>query len=152
MATVKSPFITAYGPKNRLQTDFSPISRTKQSFKAECDVNGIMARYIKTGVLDFANRNQPRYADVTGATFQNAMTVIAGARSMFHQLPAAIRDRFKNDPGTFFDYVNNPANKAEAIELGLIQPEQPEQPAPAAQPPAGATAQGGGGTPAPTTP
>lgn len=145
MATAKSLFITAYGPKSRHQTSFSSDSRTKQSFKAECDVNNIMKRYIKTGMIEFTNRNEPKYGDVTGVTFQNAMDIIAAARGMFHELPARVRDRFQNDPAQFLDFVNNPNNRDEARELGLLKPESEAPQAPAA--PAGAAqapqAQGG---------
>lgn len=140
-------FITAYGPKPRVHgTHISPDSRTKQSFKDDCDINNIMARYIKTGVIDFTARNQPRYGDVTGASFESAMATVAAANTMFHELPARVRDRFRNDPAKFLDFVNNPDNKDEARALGLLKP-VPEAPAPIA--PAGAEAGGQGGS-APT--
>lgn len=155
MATNKSPFITAYGPKNRIKTNFSADSRTKQSFKDECDVNNIMARYVKTGLIDFTNRNEGRYGDCTGQTFQAAMEIVASANSMFHELPARIRDRFMNEPKAFLDFVNNPNNEAEARELGLLKPKAPApaapaEPAAAAPAAAAATAGGGQGGGAPT--
>lgn len=141
-------FITAYGPKKKVAISFpaseGPHGRTKQSFKEQCDVNNIMKRFQKSGVLDFTTRYQPQYADVTALSYQRAMDTIASANSMFHELPAHVRDRFENKPQAFLEFVNNPNNRAEARELGLLKPDSEPAPAaaaaPAAQPPAAAAA------------
>lgn len=93
--------------------------RTRQSFKEECDINNIMARFSRTGVLDFVNRLEPRYGDVTGLDYQQAMDVVATARSMFEDLPSALRARFENDPAQLLDFMADPANRDEAVKLGL---------------------------------
>lgn len=116
-------FRTAYGPKLIVKTDVSGQDRTKQAFKAECDINQIMARYQKTGVLDFAAKHEPQYADCTGADFQRGMEIIANAKSMFEDMPSRLRLRFENDPAKFLDFVQNPENREEARELGLLKPE-----------------------------
>lgn len=115
-------FITAYGPKNRDVTIacVPGTSRAKQSHKAECDINTIMAKYKKTGLIDHMARSAGEYADVSGADFQSAQLVVAGAKSMFQGLPASIRARFENDPGEFLAFMDNPANVNEAVELGLL--------------------------------
>lgn len=124
-------FITAYGPKVKVSQHFPEgFGRTKQSFAAECDINNIMARYAKTGVLDFANQHAPQYADCTGIEFEAGMQTIAAAKSMFADLPAELRSRFENDPAQFLDFVNDDRNHEEAKELGLLRPE----PAPATPP------------------
>lgn len=124
-------FITAYGPKNRDVTIacVPGTSRVKQSHKAECDINTIMAKYKKTGLIDHMARSAGEYADVSGADFQSAQLVVAGAKSMFQGLPASIRARFENDPGEFLAFMDNPANVNEAVELGLLaKPELEEAP------------------------
>lgn len=115
-------FITAYG--THLRTQFTPtgLGRTKQSFKNECDINQIMARFLRTGVMDFTQKNEPRYGDCTGWDFQAAMQVVAKAESMFAELPAELRDRFNNKPSEFLDFVNDRRNLEEARELGLLRP------------------------------
>lgn len=138
-------FHSAYSTKDRHQLTFNGPGRTKQSFKAECDINNIMSRFRKTGVLDFTTRYQAQYADVTGVDFVKAMQTVATAHSMFHAMPAHIRDYFENRPENFLTFVQNPANKEEARALGLLKPEAaaaapeaaPADPAPApATPPA----------------
>lgn len=136
---------TAYGPKLKVQL-ITPEGegRTKQSFKQECDVNHIMARFQKTGVLDFASRYEAQYGDVSGVNFTAAMQVIADAKTMFNEMPARVRDRFRNDPAKFLDFINNPLNKDEARELGLLKAEEPK-PAPPVAAPAPAPAPSGEG-------
>lgn len=107
--------------------------RTKQSFRDECDINGIMARFQRTGLIDAVNKIQPQYADVAGFDFQFAMNQIIQAQDMFAELPSGIRKRFQNDPAAFVEFVGDPANEEEARRLGLIR-EAVEQPQPAPAP------------------
>lgn len=134
-----SPFVSAYSVKNKVSISFPDQGRTKQSFKDECDINLIMARYMKTGVLDFVTKHAPQYRDVTGLDYQAAMQQVAKAQSMFMDLPSAIRSRFENNPALFLDFVQDPANEAEMHQLGLLRPDyvpkRPDAPAPSvAQP------------------
>lgn len=132
-------FRSAYGVRYRVSLNCpeQPHGRTKQSHKDECDINTIMARYIKTGLIDFVNQHQPQYGDVTGIEYQSAMDIIATGNTMFEELPAEWRKRFGNDPAVFLDFVQNPANRAEAIELGIINPDRPtaKEATPVATPP-----------------
>lgn len=121
-----SPFISAYSPKQRVQIAFTGTGRTKQAFKAECDVNNIMARYLKTGVLEARNQHAPRYGDCTGIEYQAGMLAIAGAKEAFAALPAKLRDRFENDPAKFLEFVQDDKNLEEARGLGLLKPKAPE--------------------------
>lgn len=96
-------------------------TRAKQSFKDECDINNIMAKYRRTGLIEAVNRNQPRYADVTGLEFRTAMEMVAEAQQLFEDMPSSVRKRFGNDPAAFLDFVNDPENRAEAVRLGLVK-------------------------------
>lgn len=116
-------FVTAYGPKLSTPLTFAPgFGRTKQAFAEECDINHIMARYQRTGVLDFAQKHQGQYGDVTGLDFEVGMQAIRLAQAMFNDLPSSVRARFKNDPGEFLDFVQDDVNRAEATRLGLLKP------------------------------
>lgn len=115
--------LSAYGPKLSSALTCPETGRTKQSFKAECDINNIMAKYQKTGVLDFARKNEPRYGDCVGAEFNSAMLLVAGAQSMFQQLPSSTRAYFKNDPAAFLDFVDDPKNYDEMARMGLLVPQ-----------------------------
>jgi len=130
----QTKFKSNYSPKQRVALTFPENSPwTKQEFKEECDINTIMNQYMATGQLPSINENYPQYLDVTGIEFQESMEFIAGAQSMFHELPSAIRNRFQNDPAQFLDFCSQEKNRPELAEMGLLKA-QINQPIPSPQP------------------
>lgn len=141
---METNFRTAYSTPLRVSLDLSKNGKTKQSFKEECDINTILAKYKKTGVLDFVNENQAHYGDVTGIDFRIAMIEVAKVTELFDQMPGSMRSRFQNDPAIFLEFIQDPENRPEAIKLGLIQekrselpPEQTRRVGDSSEPPAG---------------
>jgi len=121
-------FRTQYGSKLKVRLSPADDGRTKQSFKAECDINTIMARYRATGVLpDMALAAQGRFLDVTNFDYQEAMNTVATAQSVFNELPSELRARFKNDPAEFLDFTSNDNNRQEMAEMGLLSPQAVER-------------------------
>lgn len=120
-----SPIIQSlYSPKSRLQIQFEGQGLTHQSFKDECDINTIMGRYLKTGVLpENLTQREAQYLDVSDIDFQAAAELVAGAKSLFEQLPSSIRNRFENDPAKLLAFTSDENNRREAAELGLLGPE-----------------------------
>lgn len=97
-------------------------SMAKQSFRDECDINNIMKKYEKTGLLDHVNQYQGQYADLTGIVdYHTALNQVIAAEEAFMTLPAGIRSRFDNDPGNFLAFVDDPNNEEEMIKMGLKQ-------------------------------
>jgi len=95
-------------------------SRTHQSFKDECDINNILNRYARTGVLPQMIKSNPRYGDfATVQSYQDACNVVLLAQEQFNALDANVRDRFNNDPSKFLAFCSDEKNKAEMISLGL---------------------------------
>lgn len=116
-------FRHAYSPQHRTPFVNGGASATKQSFKDECDINTIMGRYLRTGVLDFVNKHQPRYEDLSeAADYQQAMLIVAESKSLFEDLPSRIRTEFENNPAKFLDFVHNPENRPRMAEMGLLKP------------------------------
>jgi len=111
-----------FSKKQRHSITFNNPSLTKQSFKDECDINRIMARYQATGLLPNVNELPAQYLDVTGLDFQDHQNYIAGANSMFYELPSAIRAKFSNSPGEFLDFCSQEKNRPELAQLGLLRP------------------------------
>lgn len=111
---------------------FSGDSRTKQSFAKECDINNIMKRYEKDGVITHFNRYGGQYGDFTNVPeYRDAIDKVRSAEEMFMSLPASIRTRFENDPGSFLSFVADPANRPELEKMGLMRARpEPEAPAP----------------------
>ena len=108
--------------------------RTKQSFKKESDINNILKKFLKTGVISQSaiNKRQATFADVSQiGDFADCHNRIVAAGAAFGTLPAAVRARFANTPAELLDFLSNPANRQEAIDLGIIpKPEELEQPPP----------------------
>lgn len=107
--------------REAVQIDAGGESRTKQSFKKECDINVIMAKYQKTGAITHFNKHQQNYGMADGQTFQDAMNLVCEAQEMFNDLPSSIRSRFGNDPAAFLDFVQNEENADEMARMGLIE-------------------------------
>lgn len=132
----------------RMPTVLSGETMTKQEFTDECNVNNILKKYEKTGLIDHLNRYQGQYGDVALAVdYQEALNTVMEAEEMFMSLPSSIRNRFDNDPAAFLAFTENPANEAELIEMGLAHPRRAAETA--SQP---VKAMGDGGEPSPVAP
>jgi len=130
-------FITAYGPKLKYRYVGDPVkSRTKQAFKDECDINKIMARFVRTRTLDWVSDVAPRYGDLIGWDYQEALNQVARGKEMFKALPAKVRSRFHNDPAELLDFLADEDNRDEARKLGLLKKPQEAAAQPVATPPA----------------
>lgn len=111
------------GPRVRIDT--GKVSRTKQAFKKEVDINWIMRQYVKTGLIDHFSKHAGEYGFASSVDFHGAMNIVSKADSMFEDLPGAVRNRFNGDPAEFLDFVQDPENAEEMIELGLRDPRTP---------------------------
>ena len=82
--------------------------RTKQSFKDECDVNKILEKAQIAGGLSHLQRHGASYGDFTQAPkdLLEAKQLLDRGQAIFDELPAEIRREFKNNPQTFFEFVN----------------------------------------------
>ncbi len=122
----------AYGPKQKVKLKTPGKGRAKQAFKDECNINKIMARYQKTGVVDHVNTHQPSYGYVPAIQFREALELVAQSREEFAELPSEIRKRFDNNPADFLTFCENADNRSEMALLGLLaEPETPaESPSP----------------------
>lgn len=94
----------------------------KQSFKDECDINIIVETHRRTGHLTHISQNMPQYGDFSNVPdFQTAFQQIEDAEKEFMSMPAALRERMRNDPGFLIAFLDDPANNQEAIDLGLVE-------------------------------
>lgn len=134
MDGVANPRVRHGFQRVRLQSKIVGKSMTKQAFAAECDINNIMKRFEKDGILNHFNTFRGDYGDFTNCPdYHEAQNKIILADSMFLTLPAKVRDRFQNNPGAFLEFVSDPKNKDEMKSLGLLRdlpPPAPASPAP----------------------
>ena len=129
-------FRTAY--KDKIQSPFHTEgpSLTKQSMMQECDINFIINKFQKTGVIDHERTYKGDYGEFESIDFHDAMNMVAEAQSMFETVPSSIRKEFDNDPGKFLEFVQNEENKPRMLELGLLAPEYIAEEGPSIVPPA----------------
>lgn len=111
-------------------------SLTKPEFADETNINKIIAKFMKTGVLTSVKDNPGMYTDLANVgNYHESLNKIIAAKETFQTLPANIRKRFGNDPGQLVDFMSDPQNLDEAVKLGLARaPKIEKKPAPPAQP------------------
>jgi len=95
---------------------------TQLHFQDRQNVNSIIARYKKTGVLGTGQScsARPQFGNFIGMDFVTMNNIVAQGMQSFAQLPSVIRRRFNNDAGVMLEWLQNEGNKEEAIKLGLI--------------------------------
>lgn len=113
--------------------------KTDQSQAAACDINNIMSQYERTGAISHQAAHAGQYGDFSQTNdFQTSQIQLIQAQQAFDAMPANIRKRMGNDPQTFLDFMENPDNLDESIELGLREPKkakrEPGPPAPKKEP------------------
>jgi phage internal scaffolding protein len=105
-------------------------TRAQQHHKDECDINEILRRFGKTGVMP-VNTSEALYPDFTDAVdYHTALNQIIASEREFDLLPSNLRKRFDNDPAKLVYFMQDKKNHAEAVELGLINPPKSEPIAP----------------------
>lgn len=116
-----------YRPHKRVFAPIVGASRTKSEFKDECNINSIMKRYAKTGVISHVSQRAPFFVDTTEMPdLMTAMNVMIAARQSFMSLSADVRKQFDNDPVKFVEFAEDPENIDQMREWGLAPPKAVE--------------------------
>lgn len=145
-------YMTAYGTHLRVGLDCGPpeSSLTRQEFKDECDINNVLKRFERTGVIDHLNNHTAQYGDFLGYPgYQESMNAVIAANEAFAGLPSVIRKRFNNDPAAFLEFVQDESNLDEAVKLGIAV-KRPHEGSVADAAPEGAPAPEGGASAEPS--
>lgn len=104
----------------RVYTENTQPSLTDQSYKEDCDTNTIIKKFLKTGQVTHVAKMAGQFADVSAVPdFHTAMSRVKEAEYAFMQLPSQLRAKHGNDVSKMIDWINDPKNKDEAVELGL---------------------------------
>lgn len=110
--------------REKPRISFPPTEgRTQQDAVDECDINVIMRRYVKTGVLP-PGMGLGQYGDFsTAEDYLDAQNIIIQARAQFDSLPSNVRERFSNSPVSMLAFLGDKNNIEEARKLGLLKDE-----------------------------
>ena len=98
----------AYSKREPSKTniDYSEIpSLTVQEQAKSTDINNIMARFRKTGVIEHLNQNKARYIELSQLDYHTIQNQKLEVERVFSELPSATRQAFQNDPQNFLDYL-----------------------------------------------
>lgn len=110
---------------------FNKPSLTEKSHAAQTNIQNIMAKYERTGVIEHSRQYQGTYGDFANLpTFQRAQQIIADASTMFESIPATIRADFNNRPEQFLDFIQNPENREQIESYGFTTDHLPPSPTP----------------------
>lgn len=99
------------------------IYTTEQAHKNQCDINKIVARFDRDGIITHVSKFEGRFGDLSGTDFKQMQDQVAGAKTMFEALPSGLRARFDNDPVNLLSFMDDEENRQEAIDLGMIREE-----------------------------
>lgn len=114
-------------------TDFSQSpSMVQPQFSEEADINNIMQKYAKTGVLPTPNR-MAQYLDVSeGYDYSLLQDKLLNMNQMFSELPSQVRQELRT-PQEFYEAFQSPLGLAKLEALGIISKKEPAQAAPVAE-------------------
>lgn len=116
--------------RRRVTVVFNDPSLTSQADLKESDMNHIIQRYMRNGVLP-GGRADGFYGDTTTLPqdYQSALDIVIEAQESFDALPSAIRERFGNEPLNFLNFCSDPKNLPELRSMGLTSLPPEEAPA-----------------------
>jgi len=119
--------VPAFDPKNPGiyfdPNDPASQSVTNQSDKDSVDLNLMFKRYEKTGLIPdllLGTNRKPFFGDFTSVpNFHELQITLAKTQQAFDALPASTRTKFNNDPQQIIDFLADPKNDQESVDLGL---------------------------------
>lgn len=96
-------------------------SVTQQHFRDQVNINNIVAKAKRTGVLP-KGLKAPYFADISNVPqdYHACLQQIKKTEQLFMALPSKLRKRFENDPQKLVDFCSNDENYVEAMKLGLL--------------------------------
>lgn len=108
-----------------------------QSDALDADINVLVKRFGLTTDSPMEAHMIAHFGDFTDLRdFHSTMQSIKDVEQSFETLPSAVRERFRNDPGEFIDFLSDPGNRDELARMGVLTPEaagailRPKEPAP----------------------
>ena len=76
----------------RVQISFDKSEgRTEQHHAKSVNINTIVAKYMKTGVIDHIAKHSPTYGEVSSQSFHDAQNLVAEQKTIFQELPSYVR-------------------------------------------------------------
>lgn len=118
-----SMFQTGPQPVTVVQEDGTEVQvlygdgRTKQAFKAQCDINNIVKKAQREGTLSHLAKLGGEYGDFSDVpSLLDAHARLQRGEQIYRELPSELRREFP-DQFAFFSFVTDPQNSGRLSEL-----------------------------------
>lgn len=99
----------------------------QQHFREEVNINNIIAKYNKTGLITHVSKTRKRFGEFKDfADLLPDLDRVTKAHQAFDDLPATIRNEFGNSIEGFFKFIQNPANNEQCVKWGIFDPPKKE--------------------------
>lgn len=115
-------FNDIYGDRKRPKLTQSDKSGAKQSFKADCDINVLIARYAKIGSLPPQEGPQAFFDTTLVPDYQSALERRTELLSAFEEQPPEIQREF----GSALDWAESLIQQAEQSASESVPPTDPQ--------------------------
>jgi hypothetical protein len=143
----KIKFKIPYTKTKRCFFETTGESMTQQHFKEESEINNIIKKHDKNGIIESVARGNARYGDFSLVQdYKSSLDTIRDANDNFMEIPSEIRKKFNNNAGEFFNFVQDPNNQPELIKMGLATAIPQESATPVADKPSSEVPSGDGHT------
>lgn len=104
-------FRTPYTPRVKQQVSFKgDDGKTIQEQSDATDINNILERYARTGLIDHVSKHEPQYGEFAAFDFQANQNMITKIKQTFDELPAKARQQFDNNPQNFVEFISQQEN------------------------------------------
>jgi phage internal scaffolding protein len=103
----------------RIQYKTNGTCKVQKHLKDECDLEKMVERYKRTGQIRVMG--DPKFGEWSQiASYHDAQNAIIATQEAFAKVPSKIRQKFDNDPQKLIDFIEDPKNLKECVELGLV--------------------------------
>ena len=116
-------FYTRYNPGVSPTIKSTLPSMTEQCHRDDCDINTIINRYKKTGVLGTATQVREMVFGDFASIPDRLMTEVgmAEAKENFMKMPLNVRNHFEHNIGKFLKALSDPAQIPTLQNLGIVK-------------------------------
>lgn len=104
-------FRTPHTPRVRQQLSFEgDLGKTITEQQESTDINNILEKYQRTGLIDHVQKHEPQYAEFGEYDFAKNQNMIAKINQTFEELPSSVRKDFDNNPQNFVEFIAQQEN------------------------------------------
>ena len=91
-----------------------------QSARDEQNINYIVSKAVKTGMLPVLMSREPMQALPDVDSYQDALNRVVYAQQEFEKLPSLVRREFGNDPSRLLEALSNPKENLELLKRASV--------------------------------